>query len=218
MQKQSEKWRDIPGYEGYYQVSSLGNVRSVDRVVNRAGGTTVQLKGKILSQAMSGKCGYPTVTLVKDGIQKSFKVHYLVATTFLRRLAHHTQIDHIDTNRHNNNVSNLRWCTNKENCNNPITKERQKSAQIGKKQPQSQIDKRVLKLRGQKRSAEQCKNLRMGNGRNHAVVQFNMDGTLLKEYPSLAEAERETGIWHNNISKACLKQIKSCGGFLWRYK
>lgn len=101
-----EQWRDIPEYEGYYQVSDLGNVKSVDRIA-RDGRA---LKGKSLKQHGSP---YLTVKLSKNNITKTFTVHTLVAVSFLNKGSKINElvIDHIDNNKHNNKVYNLQLVT-----------------------------------------------------------------------------------------------------------
>ena len=116
-----EIWKDIPGYEGLYQVSSLGRVKSLVR------------KGKkqeiILRQSENG-WGYLQVRLTKNSISKTYKVHRLVAQAFIPNPQNYRCIDHINTIRTDNRVENLRWVSHKENSANPITKERVTSAVI----------------------------------------------------------------------------------------
>ena len=104
-----EYWKDIPGFEGLYQGSTLG------RIMNSR-------TGRILRPGNA--CGYLRVVLRKDGENCNKLVHILIAETFLPNPENKPCIDHIDGNRHNNCVSNLRWCTYKENQNNPITRKR----------------------------------------------------------------------------------------------
>lgn len=107
----NEVWKDIDGYEGLYQVSNMGNVKSL-----KWG------KEKIL-KAGKNNHGYLAVVLCKDGKQKTHKVHRLVAEMFIPNLENKEQIDHINTIKTDNRVENLRWVTPKENVNNPLTKE-----------------------------------------------------------------------------------------------
>ena len=98
-----EEWRDIDGYEGKYQVSNLGRVRS---------------KYKILKP--NNVKGYLYVYLRKNNKSKALKVHRLVAEAFLVNEKNKPQVNHIDGNKENNNVNNLEWCTNKENMNHAV--------------------------------------------------------------------------------------------------
>jgi len=102
-----EYWRDVLNYAGHYQVSNMGNVKSLSR-----GGR----KGQILKQNLSK--GYPFVSLCKDGKGKSRKVHQLVAEVFLgfRPNGRAIVVDHIDHNKINNNLTNLQILTHRQNC------------------------------------------------------------------------------------------------------
>lgn len=113
-----EIWENIKGFEGVYQVSNLGNIKSLDRIVEKKiGGKKVyqHLKGNILRQKENHQNHYLYVELCKNGIQKTFSVHRLVAKTFLPNQKNLPFINHKDENRHNNNVNNLEWCTAKYN-------------------------------------------------------------------------------------------------------
>lgn len=108
-----EKWKDVWGYEDYYQVSTLGRVRSKDRVV-RAGKAEYNKRGRILKQDKT-TTGYLKVGLSVNGKRKEFKVHRLVANAFISNEFKKPYINHKDMDTKNNNVSNLEWCTQKEN-------------------------------------------------------------------------------------------------------
>mgnify|MGYP003463631969 FL=1 len=104
-----EEWRDIEGYEGLYQVSNLGRVKSF----NYRGH-----KGciEILTPRLDGK-GYEMVALYKEGKVRNTKVHRLVAQAFIPNPNNYPQVNHKDENKTNNDVKNLEWCTNKYNHN-----------------------------------------------------------------------------------------------------
>jgi len=108
------EWRDIKGYEGYYQVSDEGEVRSVDRYDNRG----ERLKGKIRKQNID-KYGYKVINLNMCGIKKRHLVHRLVAQAFIENddPEHKTQCNHINECKQDNRASNLEWCDNKYNQN-----------------------------------------------------------------------------------------------------
>lgn len=109
-----EIWRDIPTYEGIYQVSNLGNVRSLPRFDEDKNGKIYQRKGVIMTPTKT-TTGYLKVELVKDGIRKSKKIHRLVASAFLINTFNKPYINHKDGNPLNNVVDNLEWCTQEEN-------------------------------------------------------------------------------------------------------
>ena len=109
-----EIWRDVYGYEGFYQVSNCGNVRSVSRTVQRLNNSDLTLRGRVCSQTLSDK-GYLTVGLCRDNRIKRVYVHKLVAIAFVDNPNNLTEINHIDENPLNNRVDNLEWCTQSEN-------------------------------------------------------------------------------------------------------
>jgi hypothetical protein len=115
LQKESamEIWKDIKGYEGSYQVSSKGRVKALSRVVKSRWGTPKPLKEKEIREIVDA-LGYSRLSLSKDGKVKTHKIHRLVAETFLIGEGH---INHIDGNKQNNHVSNLEFCTIKQNHN-----------------------------------------------------------------------------------------------------
>lgn len=110
-----EQWKTIEGFEGYYEVSNQGRIRSVDRMCNtyfsEAGR---RIKGQIMKPTDNGN-GYLIVHLKKNGQRTSKYIHRLVAETFLEKPAECNVVDHIDYNKKNNVVDNLQWCTQKEN-------------------------------------------------------------------------------------------------------
>lgn len=115
-----EEWKDIEGFEGQYQVSNLGRVRSLD-TPRWNGGAWYIKKGRILTPRYT-KNGYVRVQL--NG--KDYYIHRLVASHFVKGYFDGAEVDHINTIRDDNVYTNLRWVTNKENMNNDLTKEHRK--------------------------------------------------------------------------------------------
>ncbi len=112
-----EIWKDIKDYEGIYQISNLGRVKSLARKIKKDF-IEVSLKERILIN-FNNSNGYLHVTLNKEGIGKNLKVHLLVATAFLNHTpdgTHKIVVDHKDNNKHNNNLENLQLLTNRQNC------------------------------------------------------------------------------------------------------
>ena len=105
----NEEWRDIEGYEGLYQISNLGRVRSLNCRGHKGciGILTPRLDGK----------GYEMVALYKEGKARNIKVHRLVAQAFIPNPNNYPQVNHKDENKTNNDVKNLEWCTNEYNHN-----------------------------------------------------------------------------------------------------
>lgn len=116
-----EQWRDIKGYEGLYQVSNLGNIKSLTRVQCYAyankGRRYRVTKEQLLIPAPTGENHYLCVTLYKDGKKRTKAIHRLVAETFIPNPFNLTQVNHKDEDKSNNSVSNLEWCTCKYNIN-----------------------------------------------------------------------------------------------------
>lgn len=108
-----EIWKDIDGYIGHYQISNLGNVKSLTRIIT--GNRSPQLiKEKILKSA-NNNYGYLTVSLRLNGIGKNHTIHRLVAKAFLNNENHVNDVNHIDGNRMNNCLNNLEWVSRREN-------------------------------------------------------------------------------------------------------
>lgn len=107
MQEVFEEWRDVVGYEGFYQVSNFGNVRSVDRYVECKGTMRMQ-KGKMLRPHV-GRFGYKQVVLCNKKMNLR-KVHRLVAEAFIPNPNNLPQVNHKDEVKTNNNADNLEWC------------------------------------------------------------------------------------------------------------
>lgn len=113
---EKEVWKDVPEYEGFYQVSDMGNVRSVDRTTCKSDGARAFFKGVDITQS-KGRGKYVYVELNRIGMAKKFYVHALVAMAFLEYSTWGVDsvIDHIDGDRHNNVLSNLRIISAREN-------------------------------------------------------------------------------------------------------
>ena len=111
--KNNEVWKDIKGYEGIYQVSNFGRVKSVARKI-KLKQYIKETTEKIMKLDLN-KRGYLYVHLCKNGKYKAYRVHRLVADAFVENPEHKDQVNHIDRNVLNNKSSNLEWCTNAEN-------------------------------------------------------------------------------------------------------
>lgn len=108
-----EIWKDVPNYEGLYQVSNYGRVRSLERVVTTKSGWTFRVNGRILKPTVK-KRGYMDIILCKNSKKKHYYVHRLVAIAFLDGDVKE-EVNHIDMNPSNNNLDNLEWVTSSEN-------------------------------------------------------------------------------------------------------
>ena len=198
-----EEWVDIKGYEGVYQVSNFGRIRSLDRYVKTKirHNNCAKRKGKIL-KTIPHHNGYLFVSLSKKNKPKLYAVHRLVAEAFIPNNDNKPQIDHINTITSDNNVNNLRWVTASENSQNSITKQRRKEANIGDKNPQY----------GKIRSLEEKIK------RSRPVLQFTKEGDFIKEFAAIFLAAEEVNVSSTNIITACKNFNKTSGEYKWKYK
>jgi len=185
-----EIWKDIEGYERYYQVSNIGRVRSLDRIVKHSAGRERISYGKVLSQSLDGG-GYPTVGISKDGCAKRVHIHRLVAVAFIPNFDNSPEVNHLDENKLNNRANNLEWCTRKEN------------ERWGTKRERCILhtDYRAISEKNSKQ-----------------LVQMDLSGNVIKVWKSLASLCRSTGFSQGNISMCCNgKYSKPLYGCTWKY-
>lgn len=190
-----ENWRDVPGYEGLYQIS-------IDTPEGRCRRLHMRGTFKLLCNTPCKRDNRILWHLCKDGKSICHQAAIWIALTFPELVENEhfegAHIDHKDTDRLNNRPSNLRWVTPKENNNNPLTLKHLSEVMVNRKDQSKQI------------------------------CQYDKQGVLMAIYPSLAEAERQTGILKTNISHCCLNkrwtdkygfnhQAKTAGGFIWKY-
>lgn len=177
-----EEWKDIEWYAGLYQISNFGRVKSF-----RYG------EGKIIKPFINN--GYYCVGLSRKDDYKKVRVHRLVAKHFIPNPDNKKEVNHIDGNKLNNNVSNLEWSTRSENI---------KHAFLN-----------GLKTISEKQIA-QCRLL--GQSLSKKVLQYDMQDNFIKEWDSTAEAGRQLKINQSNISACCRGKRNNAGGYVWKYK
>ena len=176
-----ETWKNIKGYEGLYQVSSMGRVKSLERTIIKKDGRKQTVKERIL-KGTPDKDGYLKIGLSgSTGKQKWFQVHRLVGEAFIQNPDEKPQINHINEIKTDNRACNLEWCTCKQNINHGSRNERAAKA-LGK-----------------------------------PVGQYELDGRLIKIWPSAREAERQTGVSQGGIWGATNGIYKQAYGFIWKY-
>lgn len=109
-----ELWKDIKGYEGFYQISNNGNVRSVDRIIIYRNGKRYKYKGVNLNKSKDTR-GYLQVGFNVSGVKSTHRIHRLVAMNFIDGYKSDKEVNHIDGDKNNNSVKNLEWVTSSEN-------------------------------------------------------------------------------------------------------
>lgn len=192
-----ETWKDIVGYEGKYQVSNLGNIRSLN--FHRSHETKIM-------KCILDKDGYSIIMLYKDGKGTIYKVHRLVAEAFIPNPNGFPCVNHKDENPSNNDVTNLEWCTVAYNNNYGHRRDRLSKSLKGLN----------TWTRGVPKSADTRKKIGLGNSRK--VIQMTLEGDPIKEWGSMTEAANSLGCKHSKISECCRGNRKSHGGFRWKYK
>ena len=197
-----EEWRDIKGYEGRYQISSEGRVKSLKRITRN----NQIIKEKIRKPKID-KDGYCCVKLWIDGISKEYFIHRLVAQAFIPNPYNKPCIDHINTNKTDNRAENLRWCTHKENTNNPISREK-----YLKNRYRVEVERRISIYKPTKEAVA-----KMAEKHKKPVGMYK-DGNLIKRFDSAADAERENKDYkYMSISAACNGRIKTYRGYEWKF-
>lgn len=239
---EEEIWKEIPidDFKGRYEVSNLGRVRSVPRITNtrnRYGPTTRTIYGRIIRAQIRG--GYKSVVLKLPGDsskKRTLTIHRLIALAFIPNPNNLPCVDHIDTDKTNNQISNLRWCTHQENLLNPITREHLSASLIGNQRQKgkkfTEEHKRNLSnsLKGRQVSQETRERIsKTLTGRKQSeerrlktckrIGQYTLEGELIRIWSSGSDAARELGLgWSNILSCANPKKNnQTAGGYIWKY-
>ncbi len=196
-----EEFLPIKNYEGLYEISNAGRVKSLKRKIKNSRGSgyrTIEEKILKLYFVGPGKNKYPAVGLCKNGKREIYKIHQLLMNHFKSNPdpEHLTDIDHIrggDTTC--NFETSLEWVTKSENIKRSYRRDGRKPFKL---------------MLG-----------RFGKDHNKSKAVFKIDritGKFLAEYGSMHEAERQTGIKYQNINLCCKGKRKTSGGFIWKYK
>lgn len=180
-----EVWKDIKGYEGIYQVSNMGNVKSLDRYVfHKGNGTNMFVKGRIL-KSNSRKNWYRQVILYdKSHKPKTHLVHRLVAEYFVPKVEGKDFVNHIDGNKENAIYTNLEWVTPKENINHAI---KTGLTPIGQESSSAKLtNQQVMEIRSKISTGKySCMTVAKEYGISDSTVEKIVDGRLWKHLPLL---------------------------------
>lgn len=183
-----EIWKHIDGFYGNFSVSNFGRVRSETRWCEHKRNGGFIKKGKLLVPSLNNS-GYLSVTLSDRGKPCPRFVHRLVAQAFIPNPENKPCVNHLDGDRTNNCVDNLEWVTISEN--NLYSYRKLGRVKVGLRGKDCKIAKVVLQIK---------------------------DGRVIAEFYGTLEAERMTGIWHQDIGKVANGKHKSAGGYIWKWK
>ena len=242
-----EIWKDITDYEGKYQVSSEGRVKSLAREFIDRAGRRQNIKERIM-KLPKDKDGYKTVGLYNGfGKMKTFYVHRLVCEAFHPNPDNKPQVNHIDEDKENNQVSNLEWCTCEENINHGTrTKRAIKNTAKALSKPVGQytLEGELIKIWNSARQAEQegyfnhTSICRVANQKQKThcgyiwkyineedktgsiskpVGQYTLDNELVRVWKSPIEASRQGGFNSSSIGAVARGERKTSGGYIWKY-
>jgi hypothetical protein len=185
-----EIWKSVNGYDGFYEVSNQGRVRSVNRVIIqplKGVNTAFKYKSSIL-KGITDSGGYPLVGLSINRKHKSIRIHRLVAVAFLPNPENKKTVNHIDGNKQNNNDWNLEWATQLENNQHAI------NTGIGKRTS------------------------RKGKPHKCTIYQYDLNGNYIQNWESASFAAKSLGFHRSCISKCVLGKMKTSYGFIWKIK
>jgi hypothetical protein len=183
-----EEWLPVSGYEGLYEISNLGRVKSLERTkINH--GKLQRVPERILRPGRAST-GYYTVALNRDGVSVSHCIHVLVATAFVEgRTDEKCVVNHKDETRHNNVSSNLEWCTQEYNLSYGRAPQNRKQTLL-RKGTWNKPPRPVVLMRG---------------------------GCIVASFESLNEASRQTGIHLSSIWKQCAGRTRRTSDDGWYY-
>ena len=188
--KVEEIWKDIENYNGLYQVSNHGRVKSLERKVPNQN----RIYSERILKPEKPKCGYLYCALCKDGFARHIRVHRLVAFAFIPNPYNKPQVNHKDGNKQNNSADNLEWCTNSENVSHSYG-----NTERGK--------------------ARHWKGKMSNNHPNSKKVQqHTLDGVFVREWNCAKDIERELGFDCRCISACCRGKSKSSFNYKWNFK
>lgn len=184
-----EIYKPIEGYEGLYEISNLGNVKSLD--YGRTGKEQILKGGK-------DRYGYLYVLLYKNKERKKITTHRLVATTFIPNKENKPCINHKNEIKTDNRAENLEWVTIKENNNYGTHNERIAKANRGKKRSQETIEK-------------------LSKSHSIPIVQLDLHGNFIAVHQGATQVGRDLGFYSSNINACCKGKYKTAHGYKWYF-
>lgn len=188
----NERWKDIKDFEGLYQISNYGRVKSLKRTITRNGSYPYYVNiNECIRKLRKNKQGYWYLNLFEKGVCKTRKVHRLVAEHFIENHYNYPFVNHKDGNKLNNRVDNLEWCTPSYNTNHAYKLGLSKAWNKG--------------VYGS------------ANKTTKAVNQYDLNGNFIKTWDCIKDVERILKIESCNITRTCQGKRLSAGGFIWEY-
>lgn len=187
-----EIWKDIQGYEGLYQVSNQGNVKSLHFGTKYHHPNWQNQEDKLLRPKLATS-GYYRVELYKPGSRKCLYIHRLVAIAFIPNPEGKTEVNHIDGNKLNNSVDNLEWASRSEN------------------------QRHAIKL-GLRKSSPMAGRTGAKNPNSKQVIQYDLDGNFVKLWECSADAAKAFNKKHPAIKDCANYRYKTSLGYIWRFK
>lgn len=196
----SEVWKSIPGYEDCYEASSHGRIRSITRIVDNGEDKRKKILGRIIKLQHASN-GYIQVSLSKNGKVKIFRVHRLVALTFIENSNNFSDVNHINEDKTDNRVENLEWVSHQQN-----TVHGTRNARTVAHRNQTGSRNGMFGRTGSKSPVAR------------AVVQLDMKGNVVAVFGSVKEAASAIGRTAMSITNAIVGRTSHCNGFKWQYK
>lgn len=186
---EGEVWKDVPEWEGLYMASSFGRIASLYKEINNCfvNKGVRHVPPRLLRPCKAGKTGYLKIIFSRKRDRRYYLVHRIIAITFIPNPDNKPMIDHIDRDKTNNRVENLRWCTLTENMRNPATVQHCRALNLGREYPKGW----------------------------HPVVALK-DGICVKKYESIKEATKD-GFKSCAISNVCSGRGDTHYGYQWMY-
>lgn len=210
-------WKDIEGFEGLYQVSNTGRVRSLNYLHTG--------KTKVMKQN-TDKDGYRNITLKNNNKCKTYFIHRLVALAFIPNPLNLPQVNHIDENKTNNAVWNLEWCTQEYNINYGTRNKRISEARKGRqftKETKRKMSENHADFKGKNNPMYGKKGKNNPNyDKGKAILMFTKDGQFIRRFNCVAEANKFLGKDRNNTNIGkCIRGEngqRTAWGYRWIYE